>query len=174
MNGIKLQKGTTDPTDRRRQTPFWCLDQNSERSFKKQKKMQATEVWWKCFFRASPSHKPQQLSSTAPGMCRKGCSLTAAEVRSTLEVWVAAPAQASLTHTHIKKPYLWRCEKSTQQLSLLQTYPPPLTLNTLPLCFHLHLGISQNWVGQTVCQCATFILPGLWDRGQISLPYTAT
>lgn len=47
-------------------------------------KTSAIEVCWKCFSEASPSHKPQQLSSTARGMCRKGSSLTAAEVRSTL------------------------------------------------------------------------------------------
>lgn len=142
---------------------------------RRSRKKQETEVWWKCFFRASPSHKPQQLSSTAPGMCRKGCSPDRCRGEKHSEVWVAAPTRASWLH---KKESLIHKDARNQ----LNSFPPTnltrpnllLPLTTLPLEFHLHFGIYQNWVGQTVCQHATFILPGLWDRGQLSVPYSAT
>ena len=51
--------------------------------------------------------------------------------------------------------------------------PPPLALPTLPLWFHLHFGICQNWVSQTVCQRATFILPGLYGIGAKSPSHAA-
>lgn len=136
------------------------------------RELKQLKVWWKCFFRASPSHKPQQLSSTAPGMCRKGCSVTTAEVRSTPRSGRQHQDQLADFHTELKIILSTkRCKKSNQ---LLKTCPLPLPLTALPLWFHLHFRIYLNWVSQNVCQHATFILPGLWFRGQISIPYSAT
>lgn len=66
-----------------------------------------SEPWWfrKCFWKASPSHKPQQLSSTAPGMCRKGCSLTAAEVRNTLRSGWQPRHESADSNIAVKRPY---------------------------------------------------------------------
>lgn len=78
----------------------------------------STAAEWKCILRASPSHKPQQLSSTAPGMCRKGCSLTTAEVRSSLRSGWQHQHEPADSYEVVKRKrqlYLWRGKKSTQQ-----------------------------------------------------------
>lgn len=54
-------------------------------------------------------------------MCRKGCSLTTAEVRSSLRSgWQHQhePVDSCVAVKKYRWTYLWRCKKSTQQLPL--------------------------------------------------------
>lgn len=110
---------------RKRQTLFLCLNQNSEKWNLK--------VWWKCFLGASPSHKPQQLSSTAPGMFRKGSSLTTTEVRSTLRSgWQHQHEPADLKTKKTSSIY----QDARHQLNsfhLYKTVRPPSFHHSAPL-----------------------------------------
>lgn len=135
-----------------------------------------TEVWCKSCSGASPSHKPQQLSSTAPGMCRKGCSLTARRgERHSRGPGGSAASAGQLTHASLRNipPYLLRRGAIDSAALPPQTRPPSLS----PLCpfgFIYIFGIYQNWVSQTVCQQAAFDLTRALGRGQISVPHSAT
>lgn len=81
-------------------------------------------------------------------MCRKGCSLTAAEVRSTLRSGWQHQHEPADSYIDIKKkkrqPYLWRCKKSTQQLPLSVAVHSPSTHHSAPFGFIYNLEFIKT------------------------------
>lgn len=123
---------------------FLCPNHNSV----SKAKTSATEVCWKCFFWASPSHKPQQLSSTALGMCRKGSSQTAAEVRSTLRCGWQHQHRPADSNVDIKKNKSMRTRN--ELISFFPTeWPDPLTQRSAPLVSLVIWNVSK--LGQPNC-----------------------
>lgn len=73
---------------------------------------------------------------------------------------LGAPTRARLTLEKGKTTLSMKMQEINSTASSSTERFTPLPLTTLPLWFHLHFGIYQNWVSQTVCQRATFMLPG--------------
>lgn len=98
---------------------------------------------WKCFSGAPPSHKPQQLSSTAPRNVQEGQRHDRRRGEKRSEVWVATGstnADAGLR--------LLRASKSTSIYG--QSGRAPLQLGSVPLWFASQFGIYQK-LGQPSC-----------------------
>lgn len=108
---------------------------------RRRRKTQETEVWWKCFFRASPSINHSNYLPQLQECAGRAAPLTAAEVRNTLRSgWQRQHEPAD----YIKKKALSiKMREINSTASLLPTWPGPAFSSLSPLCLLTFIYILE-------------------------------